>query len=117
MFVTDKTTVIIPSDIKIVVKKITDKDGEEIDVRDIIIKFVFSDGGGNFMQCYSNPFDEKYENCTMGEDGKLHLILSGYRFKPGQLYVKVGVLVSDEEFPDGYWDWWYQPEYSNIYLR
>ena len=121
MFVLDDipTRISLNSNFKIELDEIYDKNGVpvSIDTTAFHFKFYSRTGGGVYSIIWVPGEENKslVKNCEL-VDGKLVLIFQDYKFQIGTLMVKVGVIVNDESFRDGVWDWWYDEQESGIIM-
>lgn len=121
MFIIERvpTRVSLNSDFRVGLSEIVDKNGVpvSIDTTAFHFKFYSRTGGGIYNVIWVPGKDNaKYVKNCYEEDGILFINFTGYKFQVGPLMVKVGLMVNDEHFPDGVWDWWYDEQESGIVM-
>lgn len=109
--------VAIPGDIAITVTDLHDIEGNPITMRDIFLKFVFSDRRGTKIVCIHDPSGRESKNAVYSSDtDTLRLLIPTRCFVRGQVYCKVFSRIFDSDFDDGYWDVCTRNEKINLKL-
>lgn len=106
------TNIVFPSDIKLKVNSLKDKDGNDIDVMSVFLVFDIFDQYHNHYYATSDPEGAKSKN-TYFDGEYLFVLIENYKLK-GELYWKVGVVGEDESFPDGNQKTWGKCQKLNI---
>lgn len=97
-------TITAPSNFKIFCGTIKDKSGNEINLNEVGLRFLFADNYGKFYRVVYNPFTEEHVNCYIEQEtGKLVLVFNKYDLRD-RLKVKTGTFIEDSTFDDGFWD-------------
>ncbi len=110
-------TVVIPSDIAIVVNQILDENGEKVLFEENYFKFVFSDKDGTEVECIHDPSGINSKNTAYyQEEDYLRLLVPTTDFVKGWMYCKCFTRVADSDFDDGYWDVCTRKERINLKL-
>lgn len=93
-----------PSDFLIRINSVNGKDGQEIPLDDIYIKFTFTDSCSNTYTAIWDPFGQEGLNTFVNsEDNKLHIKFEDYNLI-GDLQWKMDTRTEDTRFGDGYWN-------------
>ena len=110
-----KITIAIPSDIAIVVDKVTDVNGSDVPLDRNYLKFVFTDSDGTELICIHDPNGQHEQNAVYySDEGILRLLIPTRDFVVGSLYCKCYTRKADEDFDDGMWDVCTKTEKINI---
>lgn len=100
--------IVAPSDFKIRIKSIKDKDGIVLQPSDVYLYFVISDKYEHTYEAVWKKQDQGSVN-VYEEDGMLYIVVQNYNLK-GQLFLKVGTATEDDHFKDNLWNWWSSPK-------
>jgi hypothetical protein len=100
MIVKEKVYVPSPSDFTITVGNFKDSDGNDIDVVNSYVRFLFYDNTGASYECIHDPFEGKSRNTKLTDGNLLVLYIENYHLKSGELRYRVEISNKDSEFPD-----------------
>jgi len=115
--IAQRTYINIPSEFKLVLTELTDKDGNVIDFGVVRLIFDFKDAINNSFIAVYDPVTETYEHTSYDENtGELTIFFDEYNLKPGQLSCQIGTITNDGEFSDSKWNFYTSREQINIVL-
>lgn len=106
------TNIVFPSDIKLKVNSLKDKDGNDIDVMSVFLIFDIFDIYNNHYYAVSDPEGVKTHN-TYFDGNNLYVVIENYKLR-GELSWKVGIVSDDEMFEDGNQKTWGKCQKLNI---
>lgn len=100
MIVKEKITIPSPSDFIISINSLLDDDGNQVDLSQNYVRFIFYDNTGASYECIHDPIENKNKN-TSFDDGTITMYIENYHLKSGELRYRIEVKNKGYNYPDG----------------
>ena len=100
MIVAEKVYIPSPSDFTIEINSLLDENGNQVDLNNNYVRFLFYDNTGASYECIHDPLDDFSRN-TSYSDGVVSLYIENYHLKSGELRYRIQIKSIDDNYPDG----------------